>query len=204
MRLLDLFKKIKPNSVSQKITVNSLKHVESRETTFPDGSFSVSLGPDTFSDDFFGLSQAIESEKDIYAKIALCEKSYHMLPEFVRFSLAQDGELPPFINCRDIGPAMYMRLGKWEQAESAIRKCIAANAYYPDDGQAELDDLSIYKAVATKIVGFLTANPGFLQKDIYKNIGFSPEEKEQAKYFCRSSLQIRKEPFGKTNKLYVN
>ncbi len=173
-------------------------------TTHPNSSRSPSY-PDSrqLTDKFYALSRQIESEKNIYAKLNACEESYKLLSQFVQLCLKEDDELPPLINCRDIGPELYMRLGDWENAKKAINICIAAKAYYPDSGEYALENLEDYKRVAGQILEFLQMNPGFLQKDIYKAMAFNPDDKDIAMHFLRYSMQIEKEPYNKTYQLYI-
>lgn len=150
---------------------------------------------------FYELSQMIEGEKDIRRKIKLCHEQLAILPGFVESWLSGDSELPPIIMCRDVGPELYMRLGMWEDASRFIHACIDANAYYPNRGEEQLEHLALFKEAADTALNFIDENPGFLQKDIYKAL---PNlDKECLKHFLRCSLTIRKEPCGKTNRLYV-
>lgn len=179
------------------------KHKQVTITTFTDNTYEVSVGSDEFIDDFYTLSSIIDDEKDIYKKLEACEKTYPLLSDFCRFCIEEDeGELPPFINCRDIGPELYMRLGEWDKAEKAIKLCIEANAYYPDDGSEQLNDLASYRNVATTALSYISQNPGCLQRNMYKILQFNGDEREHLKHFLRTSLLIIKEKSGNTNKLY--
>lgn len=149
---------------------------------------------------YFQLSDKIQKAKDINAKLAACEESYKILPDFVRAWLAESDRLPDTIRCRDVGVDLYMRQGEWAKARSAIEKCAAAGVY-DDDGQAEIDYLERYQQAAQAALSFIEKNPGYLQKNIYKAL---PEvDRDCLKKFARWSQLIRKEPQGNTNRLYV-
>lgn len=162
--------------------------------------FLMQRGQGEVYDSYYRLCEVIQNSKSTAKRLAACEESYEILPAFVRANLRDFGSLPNSIPCRDYGVEMYMRQGEWAKARSAIEKCAAAGVY-DDDGQEEFDYLERYQQVAQEALNFLAANPGYLQKNIYKAL---PEvDKECLKKFCRSSLLIRKEPSGNTNKLYV-
>ncbi len=173
-------------------------------TEYDDGSFMMESGIGEPWETFFRLSTEIEKNKDIYKKIAACEASYEILPEIVRL-FKKDGGLPPSILCRDSGPWLYMRLGKWEAARAAIQKCIDANAYeYKSDGKGALLDLKDYRVSAEIACSFLSQNPGFLQSKLYKALADTKADSDYLKDFTRYSMLIRKEPQGRTYKLFLN
>ena len=117
------------------------------------------------------------------------------------YRLSEDIRLPPRILCRDVGVELYLRLGQWEKARIAIAKCAAAGAY-TDGGREAVEHCGRYRRAAELTLNFLTKNPGYLQKNIYRAL---PEaDKDCLKSFTRSSYLIRKEPCGKTNKLFAN
>ena len=114
--------------------INSIDHTVQTLTVFDKGKYTYNIRNDDFISKFYELSSLIDSSKDVNAKLDACEKSYPLLKEFCRFCLENDGgELPPLINCRDVGPEMYMRLGRWDDVERVIQICSDANAYYPDN-----------------------------------------------------------------------
>lgn len=154
--------------------------------------------------DYFDLSEKIKTEKDISKKLEYCNKQFLLLPYFVQSELDSPGSLPPVIACRDWAPKLYMRLGKWEDAEHSIKKSIEANAYYPNKGEKELSYLYEYKKVAKITLQFLKNNPGYLQKNIYKALEDQVSNMSILKNFIRWSLLLRKEPYNRTNKLFVN
>lgn len=170
---------------------------------YNDGSFEVFSELTEIYDEFYNLSEEIVKEKDTHQKLMLCEKSYLILADFVKMELENDGDLPPCINCRDIGPDLYMREGEWDKAEKAIKKCISANAYYPEDGTEELKMLNKFHKISDNVLELLNKKPGFLQKDVYKELNVSEEDKSDYKYFLRCTHQIRKEKYKSTNKLYT-
>ncbi len=154
---------------------------------------------------FYELSRKIQTGKEILPKIEACEKSYKILKPVIKFFKQDPDGLPPIINCREYGPSLYNRLGNWEDAERAIKICIDAEAYDdPDDGNAELDYLSIYKKVGQAAINFIQNNPGYLQKNIYvalsKDIG--EENIPILKNFMRDSYVFHKQPYKGSNKLY--
>ena len=149
---------------------------------------------------YFELSDVIWRNKDISSKLAACEESYKILGEFVRVWMKDSDKLPDTIACRDVGVELYLRLGEWEKARVAIAKIAAAGAY-TDGGVAAVNHYEKYRHAAESALEFLRTNAGFLQRDIYKAL---PDiDRECLKSFIRSSSLIRKEKFGKTNRLYV-
>lgn len=178
-------------------------HTNYTSTVYSDGSFNATFEPDEFENIFSSLSEKIEREKDLAKKAALCEKCYEFLPEFCKFYIDLDGELPPFIVCRDAGPWAYEKLGEYDKAEEAVKKCIKAQAYYPDDGSEALEMIRLDRRIAEQIISFLKENAGFKQRNIYKQFEFTPEEKESAQRFLKYSELIRKVKSGSTNELYL-
>lgn len=89
-----------------------------------------------------------------------------------------------------------------EQSRKAIKRCIDAKAYFPYDGSTELDNLALCRKVATESLAYIQQNSGSLQRNIYKVMGYEGEEKEQLKYFLRTSRQIEKNKYNNTNQLY--
>lgn len=186
------------------IQINSIDHTVQTLTVYGNGQYTYDIQNDDFTKKFYELSSLIDSSRDIYAKLDACEKSYPLLKEFCRFCLENDdGELPPIINCRDTGPEMYMRLGRWEDAERAIQICADANAYYPDNDNEAWSYYNTYKRIASLAVSYIKDNPGCLQNKIYDAINVTGDERETLKHFLRCSFQIRKEKSGKTNRLYL-
>ncbi len=154
--------------------------------------------------EFYNLSDIIEHGSDIHDRIKACEKSLELLPGFVNTYLEMDGELPPYILCRDKAPLLYMQIGEWDKAIETVKYCIQINAFFPpEEGQEALEYCQNYQKTAEKIILFLREHPGFLQKDIYKTANLDESEKPNARHFCRYSLLLRKEPYGKTYRLYV-
>lgn len=171
---------------------------------YDDGSFMLEAGPGEPWETYFRLADEIDKNKDIYRKIDACEASYEILPEVVRL-FKKDGGLPPAIMCRDSGPWLYMRLGKWNAARAAIQKCIDAKAYeYKSDGKDAILDLEDYRVAAEIACSFLSQNPGFLQSKLYKALADTKADSNYLKDFTRYSMLIRKEPQGKTYKLFLN
>lgn len=173
-------------------------HVEN----YPDGSFYAESEVGEPFKTYFRLSEIIDKSKDIEERLAACEASYKILPQFVREWLKDCDRLPDTILCRDVGVDLYLRLGRWNEAAVAIAKCNVAGVY-DDDGQAAIEHFQKYKLTAELALEFLSVNPGYLQRDIYKALAATPADKDCLKEFTRSTLLIRKEKSGNTNKLYV-
>lgn len=145
--------------------------------------------------------QAIYEEKDIQKRLQLCEDGLKLLSEFMIPYLNSGFPAPEDIACRDLAPELYMRIGDWSNALRVIQICIVANAYYPKSGEEELLYLRQYSETATGAVSYIAEHPGTLQRDIYKKL-CPPLDREMLKHFTRYSLQIWKEPYKNTNKLY--
>ena len=146
--------------------------------------------------------QAYETD-DIKKCIRICQKQLKLLGEFMAPYLSAGFPAPSELACRDLLPELYMKLGEWNKAKKTIESCIAANAYYPNNGSEQLSYLESYHKVATSALSYISENPGCLQQNMYKALPYDGEEKEQLKHFLRYSLQIIKEKSGKTNKLYI-
>ena len=192
-----LFGRSQPKEIFREVTRGDGQ--KTTTTAYSDGSWLVESEVDEPFTTFYKLSEDIRTSRDIADKLAACEASYKILPEFVRLTLADWGKLPDSILCRDEGAKLYMRLGDWSAARSAIDKCIAAGAY-PDGGAEALNHLARYEQAARLALAFLDKNPGFPQNKIYKALPAA--DQDCLKEFVRSSLLIRKEKFGRTNKLY--
>lgn len=164
--------------------------------------FNVSIMNKT-EEDYYELMQKAQREKDLRKKIALYERNLKILPPFVSSCLSQDGELPPLIPCRDELPILYMRLGDWKKAERVIKQCMKCNAYYPDNGNEELQYLLRYQTVAEVAVEYIRRNPGVLQKDLYKALKDEKIDRECLKSFTRFSMTIKKIKKNNTNELYI-
>lgn len=146
-----------------------------------------------------------------------------LLPNFASFvkaSFNSDGELPPYVPCRDTLPELYMRYGLWEKAENVICLCISVGAYGhteyrnshdnkghwvadPQTGENALEFLRQRHDASDAALAYLDKNPGTLQSKIYKIPALSGVNHDALVWFCRNSHQIRKEKDGKTNRLYA-
>lgn len=151
---------------------------------------------------FHKHQQELYGEKDINKQIQLCESDLGKLSEFIEPYNSANFPAPKELACRDLLPELYMQLGKWDKAEKTIKKCIEANVYSPDDGSTELKNLAAYKKVATETLSYIQQNPGCLQRNIYKKMGYDGEEKELLKDFLRSSKLIKKVKYNNTNQLF--
>lgn len=149
------------------------------------------------------IQQTVYEEKDIKKQLHLCEEGLKLLPEFMEPYLKGSFPAPEDLACRDLTPELYMRLGDWANALRVIQICMAANAYYPESGEAELIHLRQYSEAATSALAYIAEHPGTLQRDIYKRL-CPPFGREELKHFTRYSLQIRKEPYKNTNRLYIH
>lgn len=149
-------------------------------------------------------------------KLRLLERLLPDFPLFIRLSFEQDSSLPPLVPCRDTLPELYMRFGKWDEAESVIRLCIAQKAYgyteydhlnnahwFPESAEIELINLKLRRAASDVALAYLSENPGILQNKIYKVPELADVDHESLIWFCRNSHQIHKEKEGKTNRLFV-
>ncbi len=153
---------------------------------------------------FYKHQQELYTEKDIHRQIRLYESDLKKLPEFMEPYLIANFEAPAELACRDLLPQFYMRLGKWDKAEKAIKKCIASNAYFPENGSQELAEFESYKKIATETLSYISQNPGCFQRNIYKKMGYEGEEKELLKNFLRYSSLIKKVKYNNTNQLFCN
>ncbi len=151
---------------------------------------------------FYKKQQKLQEETDSEKCIRLCESQMKKLSEFMAPYLSAGFPAPDELACRDLLPDLYMSLGKWEKAENTIKKCIAAKAYYPKDGSEELKYFESYKKVAIETLLYISQNPGYLQRNIHKAMGYSGNEKEHLKHFLRDSKLIEKAKYNNTNQLY--
>lgn len=151
---------------------------------------------------YFQLSEQVQKPAPLHERLALCEQARPVLAGFVSACLQEDGELPPSIPFRDYAPIWYMRTGQWEAAASYINFCISCKAYFPGDGQAELQYLNCYQRTAQIALEYISQNPGCLQSQIHKLLSGSTD-KECLKQFTKFSELIKKVPYDKTNRLYV-
>lgn len=153
---------------------------------------------------FFKHHQKLYNETDIYKKIRICEQDLKNLHEFMAPYLAAGFRAPTDLACRDLLPDLYMQLGKWKKAENAIKTCIDAKAYYPEDGSTILSNFKSYQKVATDTLSYISQNPGCLQRDIYKKMGYENSDKDLLKQFLRYSKLIKKIKYKNTNQLFCN
>ena len=153
---------------------------------------------------FYKHQQSLYHETDEDKIIRTCERDLKLLPEFMAPYISAGFSAPRELVCRDLLPDLYMQLGKWDKAKKAIEKCIAAKAYYPEDGSNILADFESYKKVSIETLSYIQQNPGCLQRNIYKAMSYEGNNREQLKYFLRYSKQIRKVKHGNTNELYCD
>ena len=146
--------------------------------------------------------QKLYETTDTNKCIRLCENQLRELAKFMEPYVSAGFPAPTELACRDLLPDLYISLGKWKKAENTIKKCIAANAYYPGDGSEELAYFESYKKVALETLSYISQNPGCLQRNIYKIMGYENDEKEHLKHFLRNSTLIEKVKYNKTNQLF--
>lgn len=193
-------------NIHTEISVDTERHEITTITYEDDNSIiSIKSEPDDFITEFFRLSDFIGSGKNsVKDRLAACEKALEMLPEFCRLELKDCDGLPPCINCRDFGVELYLRLGDWENAQRVISTCIDAKAYDQEEGEIMQEYLRSYRKVAEAALSYIAEHPGCLQKDMYKILNFEGEDRGELEHFLRCSLQIQKEKFNRTNKLFIN
>ena len=75
-------------------------------------------------------------------------------------------------------------------------------AYFPNDGSTELAYLESYKKIALETLTYISQNPGCLQRNIYKTMGYEGDEREYLKHFLRNSNLIKKVKYNNTNQLF--
>ena len=163
------------------------------------------------------VSSSLSAHSDS-EKLRGLERALSGFPDFVQSCFKTTGDLPPVVPCRDMLPELYMRYGRWSDAEKVIRLCISCGAYghteysdnqdhegcwIPESGDEELLSLNLRKEAASSALSYLAENPGTLQSKIYKVPVLSSVDHDALVWFCRSSHQIRKEKDGKTNRLYI-
>lgn len=151
---------------------------------------------------FHKHQQKLYEETDINKKIRLCETDLKNLSELMEPYLSAGFSAPTELACRDLLPEFYVQLGQWKKAENTIKKCIAAKAYYPDDGSKELAAFTSFQATAAEIFSYIQQNPGYLQRNIYKALSYEGDKRNQLKYLLRYSKQIKKIKHSNTNELY--
>lgn len=141
---------------------------------------------------------------DINKKIQMLEQDLEKLSEFMAPYIKAKFEAPCELACRDLLPELYMQIGEWDKAEQTIKLCIETQTYYPEDGSVALSEFESYREVAAKALSYISENPGCLQRNMYKILPYEGLKREQLKDFLRYSLQIRKEKYNSTNKLFIN
>lgn len=151
---------------------------------------------------FYDISQRIEEAKSVDEKIRWCEEGLKLLPSFVSASIKEDGDLPPIIFCRDTAPWLYMKQGRWDDAERVIKYCISCRAYFPENGKEELQFFEMFRDAACIASAYIENHQGTLQKDIYKSLS-KIVSSDEMKSVMRNYELIRKEKEGKSNRLYV-
>ncbi len=151
---------------------------------------------------FYKKQQETYEETDINKLIRLCESQLKRLHEFIQPYIAANFDAPAELACRDLLPELYMQTGEWEKAEKTIKTCILEKAYDPEDSSDVLADFEAYRKVAIETLTYISQNPGCLQRNIYKKMGYEGIEREKLKDFIRDSRLIRKVKYNNTNQLF--
>lgn len=146
----------------------------------------------------------VDSAHGSSAKLALCEKAIPLLPDYVLADLEQDGDLFQIPCICDLMIEMYLRIGKWEKAKEYARYFHSINVYLfePNIYAELLSHIETYQYAAELALDFITNNPGFLQKDMYKALAGKVDH-DALQHFLRCSEQIERVKSGSTNKLYI-
>lgn len=156
-----------------------------------------------FFKDWYQMSDAFSSSRNLEEKIDICETALLSLEKFVEYSKEYDNYVPRKIFCCEFLPKAYMRQCKWAHAERCILIGIRADAYDIDDGRNELDYLYQYKEIVSKAVKYIVDNPGCLQSKIYKQLSVDGDEKKMLMDFLKYSPILKKVPCGSTNELFI-
>lgn len=158
---------------------------------------------DLLMDRFYGLQEKINMSGPLDVRLRYCEQSLEILPDVIKKwrDEFEEEPIPPLIVCRDCAPDWYGRLGKWDDAFRVIRFCVDCGAYTATEGREALDLLILRKSAADAALAHISQNPGCKQSDIYKAL--PGVDRDALKWFTRNSAQIRKEPSGKTNLLFL-
>ena len=158
---------------------------------------------DLLMDRFYGLSEKINKSGPLDVRLRYCEQALSILPAVIQKWNAEieDEPIPPLIVCRDYAPDWYGRLGKWDDAFRVVNFCVDCGAYTAAEGRDALELLISRKAAADAALSYISANPGCKRSEIYKAL--PGMDRDALKWFTRNSAQIRKEPSGKTNLLYL-
>lgn len=158
---------------------------------------------DRLMDRFYGLSEKIRAGGPLDVRLRYCEQALSILPSVVnQWRMEYEEEpIPPLIPCRDYAPDWYGRMGRWDDAFRVIRFCVDCGAYTQAEGRDALDLMIARKAAADAALSYISENPGCKQSGIYSAV--PGVDRDALKWFVRNSLQLRKEPAGKTNALYA-
>lgn len=190
---------------------NQMKFVP-KQTQTKGTSFPVNYPEGTSLYNFISASSDALNARGDSEKLRQLENLLPAFATFVKDSFNRDGNLPPYVPCRDILPELYMRYGEWEKAEHVIRLCMSCGAYgcmnntgrwMPETGDTELSTLYERYIAADAALSYLSENPGTIQSKMYKISSLSEVNHDALVWFCRYSHQIQKEKDGKSNRLYV-
>ena len=144
----------------------------------------------------------IEKEKDMERRILLCEEGLLMLSEFLKPYVSSGWDIPEDLPCVYWSIHDYMVTGNWDDTKRVIQICTDAGMYSNDKHKETVNWLQDVSEASAMTLDYLRANPGTLQRNIYRKI-CPPCNREALKWFLSNSMQIRKEKADKTNKLFA-
>lgn len=156
----------------------------------------------TANTSYFSLITSAQQAKTDEERISYLEQALSVLPQFVMDCMKSDGELPPVVPPRDTLPELYMRYGNWEKARETVDFCSSVKAFQKSEYADMIELIDVRQAAAEGLLDFLNENPGFIQKNVYKEPALSAYNHDALVWVCRSFKLIRKEKSGNTNKLY--
>ncbi len=171
---------------------NGVKTIQTRITITEHNPFSA----------YYSALEHSNMAKNDNERILYLEKALSVLPEFVAECMKRDGELPPGVPPRDTLPELYMRNGDWIKAQRTVNECFSAGALTKNEYIDIIEMIEARQAAAEGLLEFLNENPGFIQKNVYKEPALSAYNHNALVWVCRSYKLIRKEKSGNSNKLY--
>lgn len=158
--------------------------------------------PAKCTQEFCSNSERIAGESDLNRRFQLYEEGLSMLDEFLSPYRAAGWKVTLELICVDWALRDYLSIGDWENAIRVANIATAAGAYSAKEGNSQLVWISQISEASIAALEYLSANPGTLQRNMYKKL-CPPCDREALKWFLANSMQIRKEKADKTNRLYV-
>ncbi|NMA48320.1 MAG: hypothetical protein GX947_00885 [Tissierellia bacterium] len=142
------------------------------------------------------------SSKDLEKFYLHGEKALENLEEaIIEMKKWGDGELPPSIPPRDQLPDMYMRYGRWDDAERVIRECYRVGVLKEEELEEHVRWINNCQAVSLEVLAHIDEFPEVQQKDMYKRL--YKLDKNCLKWVLRFYYKISKTKYKNTNKLYL-